>query len=190
MEFSQITGALAGVLFILVGAPALKGQSVSCGGQVTLASPLGDLGAGDHLDHRLGGGGGLHLAIALPGGHIILPRVDYTAFQDSGHGDARVRMFQAGADYDFFLGRKANEGVYVGVGLGYGSCRFQLNTPAGRLDDTPNNVYCAAQVGCMFTRHLGVELRYLQAEYKPGSDGGGWATIDSPTLNASLIVRY
>jgi hypothetical protein len=186
---SLFTGALAGAVLLGPGVPALRGQALSVGGQVTLAEPLGDLGARGALDHHPGGGAGLHLAIAFPGGHAILPRIDYTAFRDPGNGDARARMFQAGADYDFFPGGKANQGAYLGLGLGYGSCRFQLDTPAGRLNDRPNNVYLAAQVGWMFTRNLGAELRYLHVEYKPDSDSG-WATIDSPSVNASLMVRY
>jgi len=188
-QFNILTGALAGAVLVGPCGSALEAQALSCGAQVTLAYPLGDLGASSALDHHPGGGAGLHLDIAFPGGHSILPRVDYTTFRDSGNGDARARLFLAGADYDYFLGGKANAGAYLGLGLGYGSCRVQLDTPAGRLNDTPNNVYIAGQVGCMFTRNLGVELRYLHVEFKPDSDSG-WAAIDSPTVSASLIVRY
>jgi hypothetical protein len=73
------------------------------------------------------------------------------------------------------------------VGAGYGSTKFQQATP--HLDDTPNNIYYAGQLGYMFTRHLGVEARYTYAEYKPNFNGGTPA-YSSPTLSGSLILQF
>jgi hypothetical protein len=175
---------------VVLGASALKAQELTYGGQVAVSLPESDLGNRRFLDHKLGYGAGLQLAIAFPGGRMIVPRVDYTAFRNGDNADAKARTFQVGVDYDYFpCTQRANDGLYVGVGLGYGATEFKLNTPVGPQSDTPNNVYYAAQVGCMFTRHLGAELRYVYAQYRPlfcGSD----ITVDSPTLNASLVCRY
>jgi hypothetical protein len=181
---------MAGAALILLASSTLQAQELSYGGQVTLSLPESNLGNSGFLDSKVGGGVGLNMAIAFPGGHTIVPRIDYTVFQNSSKGDAKAQMLQVGADYDYYLlTQQANDGVYVGLGLGYGSTKFQQNTPSGSLNDTPNNIYFAAQAGCMFTRNFGAELRYTYAEYKPEFDGAK-STVDAPTLNASFICRF
>jgi hypothetical protein len=175
---------ITGVGLMLLGGSALGAQGL--GIKLTASVPKGDLGDDNFLDNKVGYGGGVHLAIPVPGGALV-PRVDFTEYRNSDSGNARARMLQAGVDYDFYFTRTENIGPYLGVGAGYGSTKFQQDTP--HLDDTPNNIFYAAQAGIMFTHHLGAELRYTYAEYKPHFSGGP-AAYNSPTWNGSIILQF
>ena len=126
------------------------------------------------------------LAIAVPGGTLV-PRADYTVFKNAGNGNARASMLQVGLDYDFYFIGSDKLGPYLGAGAGYGSTLFQQDTP--QLSDTPNTIFYAGQLGCMFTHHLGTELRYTYAEYKT-SFGGPVANWTAPTVRLSLILQF
>jgi hypothetical protein len=79
-------------------------------------------------------------------------------------------MYQLGADYNYFLSKQVNNGPSVGGGLGIGSTKFELTG-------------------------FGAELRYTWSRYKPDVTDfqprgyTGKPTVDSPTINASLIIR-
>jgi hypothetical protein len=186
MNTIQLLALTTGVALALLGAPALQAQGLDLGIQATGSVPKGDLGDNAFLNSKLGWGGGVHLAIGVPGGALV-PRVDYTVYDNNGNGGAKAKMLQAGVDYDFFFHRGGNIGPYLGVGAGYGSTKFEQNIP--HLSDTPNNIYYAGQLGYLFTRHVGVEARYTYAEYKPNF-GGPTPAYSSPTLNASLILQF
>jgi len=190
MNIMGALAVLAGTSLALLGTSALEAQALSCGAQVSLCFPQGDLGASGFLDHRFGGGLGLQLGIAFPGGHVIVPRVDCAEFRNAGNGDAKARVYQVGLDYDWypFTGR-AEDGAYLGFGVGYGFTHYQQTTPYGRLSDTPSNVYYAFAAGYRFTRHLGAELRYTYVEYTPTFTGAE-STIDAPAANASLTIHF
>jgi outer membrane protein W len=179
---------LSGVSLAMLGTPALQAQApgLDLGARVTASVPKGDLGDRNFLDNKVGYGGGVFLAIAVPGGALV-PRVDYTVYTNSNNNDARAKMLQAGVDYDFYFRRGENTGPYLGVGAGYGSTKFEQNSP--HLNDTPNNIFYAGQAGYMFTHHFGAEVRYTYAEYKPNFDGPR-PTYNSPTWNASLILQF
>ncbi|MDR3669509.1 MAG: hypothetical protein P4L36_01610 [Holophaga sp.] len=180
------TLALTSLMALALTGMALPAQGLDFGIKATGSVPKGDLGSNEFLDSKLGYGGGVHLAIAVPGGALV-PRLDYTVYENHGNGEAKARMLQAGVDYDFYFNRDTYTGTYLGVGAGYGSTRFKQDTP--HLNDTPNNIFYAGQIGYMFSRHLGVEARYTYAEYKPHFSGGT-PEYSSPTLNASLILQF
>ena len=161
-------------------------QAQGLGVRVTASLPEGDFGNGTFLSNQVGYGVGAHLAIGVPGGALV-PRADYTVYKNAGNGNARANMLQAGIDYDFYFTRGDNVGPYLGVGAGYGSTKFQQDTP--QFNDTPNNIFYGAQLGCMFNHHLGTELRYTYAEYKTHFSGSvpNWT---APTLNLSLILQF
>ncbi|GEM_PF-2124011 len=186
MKTVQMLALTSLMALALTGTQALQAQGLDLGIQATGSIPKGDLGSNSFLDSKLGYGGGVHLAIAVPGGALV-PRIDYTEYENHGNGEAKASMLQAGVDYDFYFNRESNTGPYLGVGAGYGSTRFKQATP--NLNDTPNNIYYAGQLGYMFTHHLGVEARYTYAEYKPHFSGGT-PEYSSPTLNASLILQF
>lgn len=168
----------------MFGSPPLRAQGF--GLKLTASAPEGDLGSRDFLDNKLGYGLGLHLAIPFPGGALV-PRADYTEYKNNASNNARARMLQVGVDYDFYFDRQQYTGPYLGIGAGYGSTKFEQDTP--HLNDTPNNIFYAAQAGFMFTTHVGAELRYTYAEYKPHFSGPR-PTYNSPTWNASFILQF
>jgi outer membrane protein W len=183
MAMLRTIAVITGVGLVLLGGSALRAQ---VGVKLTASVPKGDLGDAHFLDNKVGYGVGVHLALPVPGGALV-PRVDYTEYKNHDTGDAKAKMLQAGVDYDFYFMRMENAGPYLGVGAGYGSTRFQQDTP--HFNDTPNNIFYAGQAGYMFTHHLGAEVRYTYAEYKPHF-GGAPATYNSPTWNASLILQF
>lgn len=189
MKINTTSALVSGAALMVLASAPLAAQELHYGGQVTVSLPASGLGNSDFLDSKVGGGVGAHMLIGFSGGHALVPRVDYTAYKNSGNGDAKAQMFQAGVDYDYYISRKVNDGFYLGAGVGYGSTKFQQNTPLGQLNDTPDNVYGAAQVGYMFTPNLGVEVRYTYAQYKPEFNGSK-ASIDAPTANASFVFRF
>lgn len=171
----------------LLGIP-LAAQDLRFGLQATLASPLGDLGDKAMLDGSLGYGIGAHAMIGFAGGHAIVPRLDYTYFEKSSP-TRKAQMFQVGADYNYFISGKVNQGLYVGVGVGFGMTKFEVNTPTWSSEDTPNTAYGAASAGYMFTPNLGAEIRYTYAKYEPEFYNEK-PSISSPTVMASFIYRF
>lgn len=173
--------ASAGLLFITAG---LGAQEIKYGLQATMALPMSDLGEKQILDDAPGYGIGAHLVIGFQGGHAILPRLDYTYFEKSSP-TRKVQMLQIGADYNYFFSQQVNKGLYVGCGAGFGLAKFEI---LGE-DDTPNTAFASASAGYMFTPHLGAELRYTWAKYKPELFGAK-PEFTSPTLGASFLYRF
>jgi hypothetical protein len=189
-------GSLGLLALVLASLPAFSQEVKTYGGQVTLALPTGGASSKEWLDGKLGGGAGVHMLIGFEGGHAIMPRFDYTYFKKSEGGiDRKMQSYQLGADYNYFLGRKVNEGPYVGGGLGLAATKFQLDGQGYHSDDTPVTGYAAASAGWVFTPHVGAELRYTYSRYKPDVAGfapmgfNGKPSVDAPALNASLIFR-
>jgi hypothetical protein len=176
---------------------ALSAQEINYGGQISAALPAGPLSSKEWQDGQFGGGGGVHMVIGFQGGHAIVPRFDYTYFKKSESGvDRKVQMYQIGADYNYFLSGKVNEGPYLGAGAGFGSAKFELTGYGYAASDTPNTAYGAVAGGWMFTKNMGTELRYTWSRYKPELNNFaprgymGKQTVDSPTINASFIFRF
>ncbi|MGA2081408.1 MAG: outer membrane beta-barrel protein [Holophaga sp.] len=170
MKIFKALAMVSGVVLAIQGSPLLQAQDLAFGGKFTVSDPMGDFGDSGFLNNRLGYGVGLQLAIPVPGGALV-PRADYTAYKNSGNYDARAQMLQVGVDYDYYFNHQGFAGPYVGAGLGYGSTEFKQNTVPNGLDDSPNNIFYAGQLGFMFTHNLGVELRYTYAEYKTHFSG-------------------
>jgi hypothetical protein len=193
---SLVKGRL-GLLALSLAALPLAAQEVrTYGGQVTLAVPTGALSSKEWLDGKPGGGVGVHMLLGFEGGHAIVPRFDYTYFKKSEDGiDRKVQSYQLGADYNYFFSKQVNSGPYVGGGLGMAATKFELDGRGSSANDTPVTAYTAASAGWMFTPHIGAELRYTYSRFKPDVAGyapmgfTGKPTVDSPSLNASLIIR-
>ena len=186
-----------GLSALALSGGSLSAQEINYGGQVSAALPAGSLSSKDWLDGKPGAGIGAHMVIGFQGGHAIVPRVDYTYFKKSESGvDRKVQMYQIGADYNYFLHGKVNEGPYLGAGLGFGSAKFELTGHGYSSSDTPNAVYSSVEGGWMFTKNFGTELRYTWSRYKPEvadfAPRGytGKPTVDSPAISASFIFRF
>ncbi len=191
---NRLSLGLIGLSLALV--PLAAQEVTTFGGQVTVAVPCGPLTSNDWLDGQVGGGAGVHMLLGFEGGHAIVPRFDYTYFKKSLDGvDRKVQMYQLGVDYNYFFSKQVNTGLYAGGGVGVGSAKFELTGLGYHSDDTPTTAYADAVAGYMFTPHVGAELRYTWAKYKPDVTDfrprgyTGKPDVDAPTLNASLILR-
>jgi hypothetical protein len=163
-------------------------QDIRFGLQGTVAFPTSDLGDKGLLDKSLGYGLGAHALVGFSGGHALVPRLDYTYFEKSAP-TRKVQTLQLGADYNYFFSQKVNEGLYVGGGLGLGLAKFEVELPGASADDTPKTGYGSVFAGCMFTPHMGAELRYTYAKYKPELFGAK-PEVTAPTVQGSFIYRF
>jgi hypothetical protein len=186
-----------GLSALALSGGSLSAQECNFGGQVSAAIPAGPLSSKDWVDGKPGAGIGVQAIIGFQGGHAIVPRFDYTYFKKSEAGvDRKVQMFQFGADYNYFLSGKVNDGPYVGAGLGFGSAKFELSGLGSSASDTPTSPYTAVSGGWMFTKNMGAELRYTWSRYKP--EVAEFAprgyiskpTVDAPAISASFIFRF
>jgi hypothetical protein len=89
MKIIQNLAILSGVALAGLGGGSLQAQELALGIKATGSVPKGDLGSNTFLDSKLGYGGGVHLAIGVPGGALV-PRVDYTVYENHGNGNARA----------------------------------------------------------------------------------------------------
>lgn len=166
----------------------LNAQDIKFGLQGTIAYPTSDLGDKGLLDNSLGYGLGAHLVIGFPGGHAIVPRLDYTYF-DKSSPTRKVQMLQLGADYNYYFSKQVNRGCYVGTGAGFSMAKFEMDLPGRNDNDTPNTVYGAVSAGYMFNPNMGAELRYTYAKYEPELFGTK-PEITAPVINATFIYRF
>lgn len=186
----KITHFLVSAAVACVLATPTMAQDVHVGGQLTVSKPMGDLGASGNLDGKIGYGFGAHCLVGFQGGHAIVPRLDYTMYKRStpAGSDFKVNALNFGVDYNYFVGGKANEGIYLGAGLGYGSTKFEVSSGVISINDTPTALTVAASVGMIFHKNMGAELRYTTATYEPKVLGVTYET-KSPSLNLSFIAR-
>jgi len=188
----RLVFGLAGTLLVAgplsAGDRPLAVQDIRFGLQGTVAFPTSDLGDKGLLDKSLGYGLGAHVLVGFSGGHAIVPRLDYAYFEKSAP-TRKVQTVQLGADYNYFFSQKVNEGPYIGGGLGLGLAKFEVERPGASDDDTPNTGYGSVFAGYMFTPHMGAELRYTYAKYKPELFGAK-PDITAPTVQGSFIYRF
>lgn len=172
--------ALLSALLAAAAFPA-SSQEAKFGGQLTLSKPQGDLDTA--VDGKLGYGLGVHVFVGLKDGHALVPRFDYIEHKNSRYGfDYTYKTMKLGADYNYFVSKKTNEGFYLIAGLSYNS--IKLDYPGGS-SDTKSNLGYGAGLGYMFTPHLGCELKYETVSYSTGGDD-----FKAPTLNLSFLARF
>lgn len=182
---NKLTGyILATAAALMICAPAAQAQEVAFGAKATVSVPLGGEGNKQFLDHKVGAGVGVAASIPVSKAGALVPRIDYTMYKNEDYRDAKAQVLKVGFDYDYYFSGKANKGLYAGVGVGEGATEFQQ---AGRVKSNQNDGYYAAQVGSMFTKHLGAELRYTYTEYKTRSFR---YEVDAPSLDASFIYCF
>jgi opacity protein-like surface antigen len=173
---------------ILAAGCPLMGQETRFGLQATLAYPTSDLGNSANLDNSLGYGLGANLQFAFPHGHAAVPRMDYTYFEKSSP-TRKVQTLLIGADYNYYVSGRVNQGFYFGGGLGFTMAKFEINLSTSTDSDTPNNGYADVAIGYTFDRNNSAELRYVYSKYKPQLFGRE-SDISSPTVNATYIYRF
>lgn len=160
----------------------VQAQEVKIGGQLTVVKAQGDLGA--ELDNQIGFGGGVHFFVEIGNGSAILPRIDFTQIKKSFDGySEKFTQIGVGADYNFFFKRKANEGLYFLVGLGYASGKVDFSTANAVATNT--TYYLQAGLGYSFTQNVGAEIRYQHVKYE-----FDYQDFSAPSVQAGIIFRF
>jgi len=162
-------------------------QSPKAGFQVTLSSPQGDLA--DLVNDQTGFGIGGHLFFDLKGGHALVPRIDYTTYSNDYYdGEAKAKMFSVGLDYNYFLERRANRGLYVAVGAAVTRGKFEwIDAYSAAADYSYSDTALGFSFGggYRFNPNIGVEVKYNTVSF---SNYG--TSLETPSLNASLVCRF
>lgn len=162
---------------------------------------------GASLSAAGGYGVGIQTAIAMGGGHTLVPRLDFLHATDSStEGDAdfpinlsaTANIFSLGADYDYFLGGRSGQGFYLlgGLGLANASIAVSGSGPGGASASTTSHqtvLYPEAGLGYQFNRYLGAELLYKDMNFKDVLIAVAGVTVGesfSGSVQASLVVRF
>jgi len=164
-----------------------QAQDVKPGVQFTLSFPQGDLA--DFVDDAPGVGIGGHLFIDMKGGHALVPRIDYTAYRkDYYDGEGRFSTLSFGLDYNYFLERRANRGLYLAAGAAITRGKVEWRDHYDAYYDVSYNdtaLGFSFGGGYRFNPNIGVELKYNTVSF----DKYGYS-VDAPSLNASLVCRF
>jgi opacity protein-like surface antigen len=200
MKLSRISLAAIAALSLSGVAQA---QDVNFGAQVILSQPQGDLGDSDLMDGKMGFGLGFHALVDLKGGHAIVPRLDYVTYKRSEavlgvDFDYKANILTLGADYNYYINGKANEGFYVLAGLGFASGKFEMTNSfmsALNVSSSKSTLYFQVGAGYMFTPNVGAELRYQSAQFSDVDVNVGGYTVavgdlSAPSIQASVMFRF
>jgi hypothetical protein len=182
MRHTKTAFFLAGLT--MLGASTVQAADTTFGFQLTVASPQSDLDK--YVDGKIGYGAGIHALVDMSDGHAIVPRLDYMSYSRSNDSyDAKFSALNIGADYNYYISRRAGEGFYVLAGLGYSSGKFESDYLDYSVDETKGALYLQAGLGYSFTKNFGAELRYQHASYSfEGTDR------TAPSIQASFTVRF
>ena len=184
MKLTRITFATA-ALVVLAGT-AVKAQDPRWGLQLTVAKPSGDAGDSKRFDGKIGYGLGANCLIGLGGGHAIVPRLDYIMYKRSeGNVELKANVVSLGADYNYYMSGKANEGFYVAAGLGYSSAKWEITNPGSSYSESKGALYLQGGAGYMFTPNMGAAVTYQSVKY--AFDAGD---VTAPNIQASFIFRF
>jgi len=195
---------LAATTLVVLSGVAARAEDAKIGFQLTLTSPKGDMG--DQLDNKIGYGLGVHGLFDLGSGNAIVPRLDYVTYKRSGTSggaltwDVKDTILSIGADYNYFVGGKTNQGFYLAGGLGLASGKFETTVSmlgaSSTVSVTKGSLYLQAGVGYQFTPNMGAELRYQSLKFSDveanvdGLGTAGSADISAPSIQASFTVRF
>ena len=173
--------ALASVAMLAIACVAqAQAQDAKFGIQMTLSKPEGDLEA--TMDNKPGIGFGAHVLIDLRHGHAVVPRFDYTRFtREIDHAHNNISTMSLGADYNYYINARVNEGLYLTGGLAFNNIKAERKS----ISETTNTVAFSVGAGYMFTRNIGAELKYNNATYS--YDGTDYS---APSINATFMYRF
>jgi len=192
---------LAASIFVFAcAAPTISAQEFRFGAQVSTATPFGDAGEKDILNHRPGIGLGLHGLWNFYPGHALVPRIDVTLYQRDVDGNdffalpfrksITLKDIKVGVDYNIAIN---NAGLYGIAGAGYSSFEWPINVDSVLVRENKGTMYLSIGAGYNMTKHFLAEARYTHASYSGvGSSSGvpGGKTFTAPAVVAALLWRY
>jgi hypothetical protein len=171
----------------LLGASTVWASDTSFGFQVTLSKPQSDLD--DAMDGKIGYGLGVHALVPFLNGHAIVPRVDSAVYSNSIDTDREVKFYTVtiGADYNYYVSRRAGEGFYLLGGLGFASGKYEYTYDTSSNSETKGTLYLQGGLGMAFTRNFGVELRYQHMNF---SFDDATEKLATPSIQLSAFLRF
>jgi opacity protein-like surface antigen len=158
---------------LLASLPGVQAQEIKWGFQLGAAFPTRSLPSDDSFPIALGA----HAGIALGGGHVLRPRVDFVSMKNqkmiSGQRggsttyEEKATLSSAELEYLFhFSGRV--QGAYLIAGVGYQRVKLEYITNGMTSDGYPQShgaIAYSAGAGWQFGEHFGVDLRYVGNSY-------------------------
>lgn len=143
---------------------ALQAQEVRYGVQGHISLPMGDLK--DAVDDKAGIGGGIHLTVDFGQGHLLRPRVDYTAFPDANVFSGmtnKVNDLSLGLDYLYLL--EGRTGFYVTGGLSADRWKVQSDVSGLSYTNNTTKLGYALGAGYAFNENLSLEARFTATKF-------------------------
>ena len=153
---------LTTLALLLATAASLQAESFRYGVQGLVNIPTNDLS--NFVDSKPGPGIGLHCTFDMWDGHMLRPRLDYSAWPEVTLTNIKqnASSLSLGGDYLFFFAGKP-ERLYVTVGAS--AIRWSLEQQ-DTLSDTSRNTTklgISAGVGYQWNATIGTELRWVHS---------------------------
>ncbi len=156
-------------LTILAAALSVQAQSWHYGLQGSVNLPLTSLK--DYVDSKPGPGLGVHGTYDLGDGHMLRPRLDFTAYPEAAFGSIKRKAssLSLGGDYLFFIAGKP-EGLYLTLGAAGSRWSFGNTGGPATVTSSTTKIGLTGGVGYQWSATLGTELRFthtrIQSDFK------------------------
>ena len=175
------TSSFSALALLATAALSLQAEAPRYGVQGLVNIPLGDLR--DYVDNKPGPGIGVHGTFDLGDGHMLRPRLDYSAFPEASFDTIKqtATTISLGGDYLYFIAGKP-EGLYLTAGLAVVHWSFEHKDPLIKLTNSTTKFGLAAGVGYQWNATVGTEARWLHSQ--AASD------FRADALQAGVTIRF
>lgn len=167
---------------ILASALYLQAEPPHLGVQGLVNLPLADLKT--YVDSKPGPGFGLHGTFDLNDGHVVRPRLDYSAYPEASFTTIKqtASSFSLGGDYLFFLSGKP-ERFYLTCGVSVVRWSFEhQDLPLAKVTTHTTKIGAAAGLGYQWSAVVGTEVRWLHSKTS--------STFKADALQGGVTVRF
>ena len=165
----------------LLATLALQAEPPRYGVQGLVNIPIDDLK--DYVDSRPGPGVGVHGTFDLGGGHVLRPRLDFTAYPEATFASVKqdATALALGGDYLYFFAERP-ERLYLTGGLAI--VRWSFGSRTGAADTTARTTKLGAAVGIgyQWNATVGTELRLVHSSIH--------RTFQADAIQAGVTIRF
>jgi len=167
--------------FLAVAALSLQAEAPRYGVQGSANIPLGDLKT--YVDNKPGPGFGIHGTFDVGDGHMLRPRLDYSAYPEASFSTIKqtASSLSLGGDYLYFIAGKP-EGLYLTAGLAGVRWSFEHKDPTSKVTSDTTKFGVAGGIGYQWNATVGTEARWLHSSVS--------STFKADALQAGVTVRF